>query len=415
MLLAVSVVLCEKGRRSPLKRKISISLTVSLMALTAALTFVLTLQYAQNTFNRKISEVDRLSEKYQRLEELDAKVQSAFYPEPDEEEVVDGILRGYISGLGDRYSAYRSESELESYEDSNAGIYTGIGITITRNDEGYGEIVGVTEGGAAEGAGLVPGDVLLEVEEISLAEHYAEAVAAIAGENGTKVSVKIRRADSGQVQKMSLMRTQLDEVTVESEMLFNRIGYIRITKFRTVTVQQFETARQDLMQRGAQAMIFDVRDNGGGVLAALEQIADPLLPEGELAFAIDKFGNSDCIIESDAAYDEMPYAVLVNGNSASASELFACLLRDYSGAILVGEKTFGKGIMQTTFALSKGGVTLTTATYETGVTPCYHGIGLEPDILVTADELNTEDGADPQKDAAFDALVAKIAEKNDAA
>lgn len=372
-------------------KKISIGLTVSLMALTAALTFTLTLSYARDTFNRKVSEVDRLSEKYQRLEELDATVKAEYYQDVSEDDVLDGILSGYVEGLGDRYSAYRSARELSSYEDTTAGVYVGIGVSLRRNDDGFCEIVSVNENGSAADEGIVAGDLLLEIENIPLSEHYEEAVAKIEGEADTKVLVKIQRAKTDTVEKLYLTRRQIDEITVESELLRNRIGYIKIKKFRTVTAAQFEEARQNLMTLGARAVIFDVRDNGGGVLSALETLADPLLPGGELAFAHDKAGNATPIIESDERFEEMPYAVLVNGNTASASELFACLLRDYSGAVLVGEKTFGKGIMQTTFPLSSGGVTLTTATYDTGVTPCYHGIGLEPDILAENDPASEED------------------------
>ena len=213
----------------------------------------------------------------------------------------------------------------------------------------------------------------------------------IEGEVGTNVVLRVRKGKTGNEQTYTVTRAKLDEITVESEMLDNHIGYIRIKKFRTVSVAQFRNAMNTLHEKGAEKFIFDVRDNGGGVLSALEQMVDPLLPEGELAFAHDKQGNATTILTSDAEQMEFPMAILVNGNTASASELFACVLRDYAGAKLVGEKTFGKGIMQTTFPLSSGAVTLTTATYETGITPCYHGVGLEPDVLSVPAEDTDED------------------------
>ena len=166
-----------------------------------------------------------------------------------------------------------------------------------------------------------------------------------------------------------------------------------------MTVSQFENARQDLLKQGAKAFIFDVRNNGGGLLSALEKMVDPLLPEGELAFSYDRDGNASTILTSDSHCEKMPYVILVNGGTASASELFACVLRDYADAVLVGEKTFGKGIMQSTFELSGGGITLTTATYATGKTPCYHEIGLEPDVLALPDP---EADKDPQIAAAIE-------------
>ena len=199
------------------------------------------------------------------------------------------------------------------------------------------------------------------------------------------------RAETGAEQNYRLRRKQFDETTVRYEMLPNHIGYIEIAKFRTVTVAQFQNALHDLTGHGAEGIIFDVRNNGGGVLSALEAMVDPILPEGELAFAYSKDGTASPLLRSDANSMSMPFAVLVNGSSASAAELFACLMRDYADAVLVGEKTFGKGIMQTTFNLTTGGVTLTTATYATGRTPCYHGVGLEPDILSVAEPDAEED------------------------
>lgn len=365
--------------------KISLGTVLSLMTLTAAATFVITLSASKNAFNRKITEIDRLADKYERLDELDAKVREVFYKDVPEDAVLEGMLEGYVSGLGDRYSVYRSDDALTAYHDNNTGVYTGIGISIRKTDEGFAEIADVSENGPAEKKGIEPGDILLEVEGISLKASYDEAVDLISGEVGTSVSLLIRKHDSDTEKKITLVRAQIDEITVQSAYLPDDIGYIYISKFRGVTVSQFENARQELLKQGAKAFIFDVRNNGGGVLSALERMTDPILPEGELAFSYDKDSKPDTILESDAHFEQMPYVVLVNGNTASAAELFACVLRDYADAKLVGEKTFGKGIMQTTFDLSGGGVTLTTATYATGKTPCYHEIGLEPDVLAVYD------------------------------
>ena len=391
-----------------MKKQISPGTVLSLMALTAAATFTITLNMSRKAFNEKVTEVDRLADKYDRLNELDAVVRENFYREVPEEDVLDGILAGYVVGLGDRYSVYRSARELTDYEDTTAGVYTGIGITVMKNDSGDVEIVDLSPGGSAEQAGIKKGDLLIEVEGISVKENYTEAINKISGEVGTSVSLRVQEKDSGRQKKLSVKRVHIDEVTILSKMLENKIGFIRIDKFRSNTAAQFEEARQKLLKEGAKGFIFDVRQNGGGVLGALEQLADPLLPEGALAFSTTKDGTRETIITSDANYTDMPYAVLVDGGTASASELFACLLRDYSGAILVGEKTFGKGIMQATIPLSSGGVTLTTATYETGITPCYHEIGLEPDVLSVYDP---EAETDTQLEAAQKALLSRMNQK----
>ena len=387
------------------QKKISLSTVISMIALTAALTFILTMAFTLQVFNDKVSEVDRLSDKYQRLEELDATVSEYFYRDAEEEAIVDMMLKGYIAGLDDPYSTYYTAEELEAYEDNTAGVYVGIGVSVMRDDEGYASIQSVMSGGAAEKAGLVPGDTILSVNGISFSSDYEKAIETIRGEEGEEITLSVRKANTESTTTLKLVCAQVNETTVTAELLNNHIGYIRITKFRTVSVAQFETALHDMMAAGAKGIIFDVRDDGGGMLDALEQMMDPLLPEGELAFAYEKDGSSFPIVESDAEMLDMPYAVLMNGNTASAAELFACLLRDYADAILVGEKSFGKGIMQTTFPLSDGGVTLTTATYATGKSECYHGVGLEPDVLSVAD---VESQTDNQLEDAVNALLDRI-------
>ena len=374
-----------------MKKQISLSTAIAIAVLTATVTFILTLIFSRVVFHRELAQIEKLGDKFERLNELDETVEREFYTDIPEDDVIDGMLAGYISGLGDQYSVYRSEKELSAYHDTTAGIYTGIGISVQMQDDKRILITSVTEGGSAEQAGIQAGDYLLEVEGIDASEHYEDAINAVKGEVDTYVQLRIKKGDSGIEQSLSVKRAHIDEITVYSEMLENQIGYIRISKFRTVSAEQFESARQELLDQGAKGFIFDVRNNGGGVLSALEKMVDPMLPEGDLAFAYDKAGNATTILHSDKNEMQMPYIVLVNGSSASASELFACVMRDYGGAKLVGTQTFGKGIMQTTFQLSGGGVTLTTATYATGKTPCYHGVGLTPDIISELSEDAKED------------------------
>ena len=374
-----------------MKKQISLSTAIAIAVLTATVTFILTLIFSRVVFHRELAQIEKLGDKFERLNELDETVEREFYTDIPEDDVIDGMLAGYISGLGDQYSVYRSEKELSAYHDTTAGIYTGIGISVQMQDDKRILITSVTEGGSAEQAGIQAGDYLLEVEGIDASEHYEDAINAVKGEVDTYVQLRIKKGDSGIEQSLSVKRAHIDEITVYSEMLENQIGYIRISKFRTVSAEQFESARQELLDQGAKGFIFDVRNNGGGVLSALEKMVDPILPEGDLAFAYDKAGNATTILHSDKNEMQMPYIVLVNGSSASASELFACVMRDYAGAKLVGTQTFGKGIMQTTFQLSGGGVTLTTATYATGKTPCYHGVGLTPDIISELSEDAKED------------------------
>lgn len=360
-------------------------------ALVAALTFILTMAASTRIFNQKISEVDRLAEKYQRLEQLDAEVRQYYYTDIDENEIMNGILKGYVNGLGDPYSEYLTAEELSADHIENAGQYVGVGITVSPTENQEVEIIEVFEGGGAHDAGIVAGDIILQVDALPVSEDYDGALDAIVGEEGTYVKLTLRRADQTEY-TVSVERRKVDEPTIYYEMLENNMGYIRIKKFRTVSVEQFRNALNSLRADGAKGFIFDVRNNGGGMLDALEKILDPLLPEGEIAFSYDKDGNASPILKSDSEQLQMPFVVLTNPYTASAAELFACSLRDYADAILVGEKTYGKGIMQSTFSLSDGGgLTITTATYATGKTECYHGIGITPDVLSIYDAQSDTD------------------------
>ncbi|MBR6761891.1 MAG: S41 family peptidase [Oscillospiraceae bacterium] len=374
-----------------MNKKVSLSFALSMAALVAALTFILTMAASTRIFNQKISEVDRLAEKYQRLEQLDAEVRQYYYTDIDENEIMNGILKGYVNGLGDPYSEYLTAEELSADHIENAGQYVGVGITVSPTENQEVEIIEVFEGGGAHDAGIVAGDIILQVDALPVSEDYDGALDAIVGEEGTYVKLTLRRADQTEY-TVSVERRKVDEPTIYYEMLENNMGYIRIKKFRTVSVEQFRNALNSLRADGAKGFIFDVRNNGGGMLDALEKILDPLLPEGEIAFAYDKDGNASPILKSDSEQLQMPFVVLTNPYTASAAELFACSLRDYADAILVGEKTFGKGIMQSTFSLSDGGgLTITTATYATGKTECYHGIGITPDVLSIYDAQSDTD------------------------
>ncbi|MDE6776852.1 MAG: carboxyl-terminal protease, partial [Oscillospiraceae bacterium] len=197
-----------------------------------------------------------------------------------------------------------------------------------------------------------------------------------------------------------IMRKTFDVVTVKGQMLENQIGYIKIDSFRENTVEQFLNILENLQENDAKGLIFDVRDNGGGLLDSLEKMLDPLLPEGVIATATYHGGVTENVVVSDANEINLPMVVLVNGNSASAAELFSASLRDFKQAELVGTQTFGKGIMQVTTRMQDGaGLSLTVATYQTSVSECYQGIGLEPDIIIEpAENFTLTNNPDPATD-----------------
>lgn len=366
-----------------MKRKISLRLSLFFVLLSTAISCLLTSMILVVYFNKKVSLITALTDKYTRLEALDAEIRENFYTtDIDEEALMDEMLKGYVNGLGDPYSTYLTDDELAEVRSDNTGQFVGIGVSvILSNEENVVTVKEVFPDSPASQAGISAGDLILQVNDLLVADDATVATDAIKGVVGSEVTVMLQRID-GSEYTVTMKRATVEEITIYHEMLEGNVGYIRITKFRTITAEQFQDAFDALCEQGAKGIIFDVRNNGGGLLSALETITDPLLPEGDLAFAYDQDGNATPIITSDADCVDMPFVILTNGSTASAAELFACLLRDYADAVLVGEKTFGKGIMQTTYSLpDDGGLTLTTATYSTGETECYHGIGITPSVI----------------------------------
>ncbi len=365
-------------------KQIRFSTFVSVTALLCALTFTGTVLFMQHRLRKT-------EEKYQRLASLDEYIQSNYYTDYDRDILTDSMLKGYVAGLGDRYSTYLTPEEYSDLMTKEAGKTIGIGVTVIQNDDGYPKIIEVQENSPAQRAGLHPKDIIIAVDgEDVLSVGYAESIERIRGEEGTTVRLTVRQ--DGEEKEFSIVREAFDVITVQYEMLDNHIGYIHIASFRENTASQFQDALDDLLSQEADALIFDVRDNGGGLLAALEKMLDPLLPEGDIATAAYQGGRTEVIVKSDAQELDLPMAVLVNENSASAAELFSASLRDFKQVKLVGTQTFGKGIMQVTTRMSDGGgLTLTVATYQTTKSECYHGIGLAPDIVVEQDENSDTD------------------------
>lgn len=320
------------------------------------------------------------------LIELEKYVNDNYYKAADKEAAMNGALKGYVEGLEDPYSSYLTADEYNSWKTMESGTMVGIGVTVQFDEESGLYVAEVKEGYPAYESGIKEGDIITEVEGESIPEMgYEEAVSRIKGEEGTSVNLTIKRYDNEDM-KFSVLRSEIVVNTVSGKMLDEDIAYIRISAFRENTDEQFKEIFDELIDDGAKGIVFDLRNNGGGMLVSLKAILDPLLPEGTIATA--KYGNGEVktIIESDKNEINLPMAVLVNGNTASAAELFAASLSDFDKAFLVGETTYGKGVMQDTREVAGGAVTLTVATYQTVRGECYHGIGITPDYEVSLSE-----------------------------
>lgn len=384
-----------------MNKKVSLGVTISVAAMTAAITFIVTLFFSLQQFNSQVQAVKEKAAKYDRLESVDTYVRSNFYLPLDddaEEKLMDGILKGYVSGLDDPYSHYLTSEEYREMMEKESGKQVGIGVTASYTEENLIEIMEVEEGSPAETAGIQVGDFITHVDSDDVTEMgFEEAVGRIRGDENTEVRLNILR--DGEEKKFIIVRKSFDLKTVKGQLFDGRIGYIRITNFRENTAEQFQEKLEELTANGAEALVFDVRNNSGGLLSALQQMLDPLLPEGVIATATYQDGTTNTIVYSDASELNLPMVVLVNGSSASAAELFAASLHDFGKATLVGEKTFGKGIMQNTIRMNDGGgLTLTTATYQVEGSECYHGVGIEPDVKIEAGEYTGTGDPDPETD-----------------
>ncbi|MBE6855228.1 MAG: S41 family peptidase [Ruminococcus sp.] len=381
-----------------MNKKISLGLAISLIAIACAITYILTTAFSLNIFNGKISEVTDMAAKYERLDALDAYVREHYYGEIDEEDLTNGILKGYVSGLNDPYASYMTPEEYQESMSDDKGVMTGIGISVIMDESGYMLITEITDNSPAASSELAIDDIIIAVDGADVLEiGYVEAVSRIRGTAGTEVTLTIRRG--GVDRDLTFVREEIELITVAGEMLNNHIAYIRIESFKEATVTQFNNIFNKLIDSGAEAILFDLRDNGGGLVSATEDCLDPLLPEGEVAYAMYNDGTSQVLVTSDAEECNLPMVVLVNENSASAAEMFASALRDFGKAQLCGTTTYGKGIMQSTIPLEDGGgLTITVAQYRTANSDCYHGVGLTPELVV--ESVDDELGTDEQLDAA---------------
>lgn len=366
--------------------------------LTALISSAITGAVVLGLCNKHFSDLKEKENIIQEIFEVKDYIDKFFYEDTDDETLVTSALKGLVDGLNDDYAAYMTPEEYEQSVISSQGSLTGIGITVIQNNEKKIEIVSVTENSPASKYDIKKGDILTAVNGIDAENvEYDNLIGLVRGKEGTDVTITLDR--NGKKLEYTITREKIDTITVTYDMLENNIAYIKITGFKETTVEQYEKALDNALENDAQGIIFDLRDNGGGLLTSCSACLDPLLPEGVVATAEFKNGKTEVICESDKNELKLPMAVLVNENTASAAELFASALRDFDKAKLIGTKTFGKGIMQNTVELKNGGgLKLTVATYKTAKSDCYHKVGLLPDYEVELPEDTDISNPDPETD-----------------
>lgn len=339
---------------------------------------------------RKDGPVDLTNSRVEnKVDEIDALINQYYLDEIDKEKVEDYLYKGMVAGLGDPYAAYYTPDELQTVMESNSGEYCGIGVQLTQNmTTGIMTITQVFEGSPAEEAGVRAGDILYKVEgEEVTGKDLTETVGKVKGEENTKVHLTFIREGEKEDVEVDVERRIIEVKTVSGEMLENHIGYISISAFEEATTGQFAEALTELKSRGMEGLIIDLRNNGGGLVSSVCSILDELLPEGLIVYTEDKYGNREEEKSDAEHFFDKPMVVLVNGYSASASEIFAGAVKDYGMGTLVGTTTFGKGIVQKIYPLEGGGaLKLTVSKYYTPKGNNIHGIGIEPDVTVELPE-----------------------------
>lgn len=321
-----------------------------------------------------------------KLEQVENLIQQRFIGEADQETLEDAAASAMISATGDRWSYYIPASEYQTYQEQMSNAYVGVGITIQaqQDDSGF-LIVSVTSGGSAEEAGFQVNDLLIMVDNQDVRGMTAEEVRnLVKGEQGTTVNLTVLR--TGEPVTAQVERRKVETAVASYQMLGGKTGLVTIENFDERCAEETIAAIEALLDQGAEKLIFDVRNNPGGYATELVKVLDYLLPEGEVFHTVD-YSGKESIDYSDASCLELPMAVLVNGNTYSAAEFFAAALQENEAAVVLGEKTVGKGYFQTTFRLNDGSaVSLSIGEYFTPKGKNLAGVGVTPDKIVAVDE-----------------------------
>lgn len=354
------------------------------------------------------------------LQELADTIDSQYYfyddKELDNDKLLDAAMRGMVSKLDDPYAQYFTEEEYQKLLTDNAGDYVGIGISIQAPDETGAKVISVYSDSPADKAGIQKGDVITKVNGNTTAEKSLQEVITYFSDD-TTVPDEITYQRDGVETTVSLLRAEVHIVRVTSSVLDGNIGYVHISEFNGSVATDFSSAVDALKQQGIDKLIIDLRDNPGGGLTEVLNVAYKLIPKDKVIVSIrSKNGDEDVYKSQGTEQYDMPIVVLVNGGSASASELLTGALKDYGIATIVGTQTFGKGIVQSYFHLSnsKGWVKMTTDAYYTPNGVCIQGVGITPDLVVDLpDELKdvSVDLLDPAKDTQLQAAINVFAQQ----
>lgn len=350
-------------------------------------------------------------QRYGRLDEVRNTLLNDYYEELDEDELLLGAIRGMTSSIGDPYTFYYTPEELKRAEENNAGLYHGIGVLLQNTTDGFIEIVRVYPDTPAEAAGVRAGDCILAVDDVEVSgidgRAYNEAVNMIRGAEATQVTLTLRRGE--QTLDIPVTRGDVSISYASYQILPGNIGYIGITQFTGNASAVFHEAIESFKQQNVRGLIVDVRNNPGGLLDQVVNIADELLPTGVIVYIKEKDGNRQDFYSNEEMYD-VPLVVLVNDMSASASEILASAVQAFGRGTVMGTTTYGKGIVQSliTYKEDNAGIQLTTSSYYDALDRSPHKVGVQPDVEVPLEAEFVSEEPDPEGDNQLAAAIEEI-------
>ena len=390
---------------------------IMLVVLVAFITFLVTsivmYQYFTNdSFGKSIVEKsEQTSDIAETLEDYRKIIDKYYLGDIDEEKLKEGAIAGYIKGLDDEYTEYISKEDMADYMADATGNFVGVGVYMVQDTEANKIMVlSPIKGSPAEKAGLQPGDYIIAVDGVTYTgEQMTEASNKIKGETGTTVKLQIQRKD--ETLDIELTRENIKVNPVEGEVLENNIGYIEFSSFDDGTAEEFKIKFEELQGKGIKSLIIDLRNNGGGIVDEALEIANYILDKDSvILYEVDKNNNETVEKTTDDPIIKMPIVILTNENTASSSEILAGALKDHKKATIVGEKTYGKGVIQRLLTLPDGsGLKITSEKYLTPNRTEINKVGIEPDEKVELPEtvtniLNVEKNEDTQLQKAIEIL-----------
>ena len=354
---------------------------------------------------------DITSKTEDKISELQNLIEKHYMGDVKEKNLEDGVYKGYINGLNDPYSVYYNKKETKELYESTGGEYSGIGAVMSQNTEtGVITLVQIYKDSPAEKAGLKANDILYKVEGKEVTgKDLSKVVSKVKGEKGTTVELTVLRGEDAKEVTVTATRDTVQAQTIEYKMMDDKIGYIRVSEFDTVTYDQYKEALDDLEKQGMTGLVVDLRNNPGGSLSTVCDMLDLMLPKGLIVYTEDKNGKKTKMKSDEEHQFTKPLAVLVNGNSASASEIYSGAIKDYGIGKIVGTQTYGKGVVQQIFDLDDGtAVKLTIAEYFTPKGRSINGKGITPDVKVEYENNEENPDADNQLDKAVEEVKAQM-------